>query len=58
MVLSETRHGAGLTLLRVLRGSLGLDECLGVTAGRANDFVETAPRNRVPWSLEFVMRGT
>jgi hypothetical protein len=25
-VLSETRHGAGLTLLRVLRGGLELDE--------------------------------
>src|SRR5258707_14149996 len=28
-VLSETRHGAGLTLLRVLRRGLELGECLG-----------------------------
>ena len=31
MVLSETRPKAGLTLLRVLRGSLQLGECLGET---------------------------
>ncbi len=48
MVLSETRHGAGLTLLRVQRGGLELGECLGVTAGRANGPVETAPRTIVP----------
>ena len=47
-VLSETRPGAGLTLLRVLRGGLALDECLGVTAGRANGPLETAPRTLVP----------
>ena len=35
MVLSETRHVAGLTLLRVLRGRLWLATCLGETAGRA-----------------------
>ena len=38
---------AGLTLLRVLRGGLGLDECLGMTVGRANVLVETAPRTVV-----------
>jgi hypothetical protein len=48
MVLSETRHTAGLTLLPVLRGGLELDEYLGVTAGRANESLETAPRTVVP----------
>jgi hypothetical protein len=50
MVLSETQldEGAGLTLLRVQRGCLRLDECLGVTEGRANDFVETVPHTLVP----------
>jgi len=48
MVLSETRHAAGLTLLRVLRGGLELGECLGLTAGRANGLLETAPRTLVP----------
>src|SRR4051794_14093224 len=44
-VLSETRLlGAGLTLLRVLRGGLELGECLG-RLGRANDSNETSPRN-------------
>jgi hypothetical protein len=47
MVLSETRPEAGLTLLRVLRGGLGLGECLGGTASRANDLLETAPRTGV-----------
>ena len=46
-VPSETRHGAGLTLLLVLRGDLELGECLGVTAGRADGSVETAPRTVV-----------
>src|ERR1043166_406973 len=35
--------GAGLTLLRVLRGGLKLGEYLGATAGRANESLETAP---------------
>ena len=39
---------AGLTLIRVLREGLWLDECLGLTVGRANDLVETAPRTLVP----------
>ena len=39
---------AGLTLVRVLRGGLELGECLGVTAGRANGSLETAPRTLVP----------
>jgi hypothetical protein len=47
MVLSETRLKAGLTLLRVLRGGLGLGECLGETGGRAYDWHETAPRTVV-----------
>ena len=47
-VLSETRPAAGLTLLRVLRGGLELGEDLGVTAGRANDLLEPAPRTLVP----------
>ena len=47
-VLSETRHAAGLTLLRVLRGGLELGEYLGLTAGRANGLLETAPRTLVP----------
>ena len=37
----------GLMLLRVLRGGLRLGECLGVTHGRANDLLETAPRTLV-----------
>ncbi len=48
MVLSETRHVASLTLFLVLRGGLELGECLGLTAGRANGSVETAPRTVVP----------
>ena len=36
MVLSETRHGAGLMLFRVLQGGLKLGKYLGMTAGRAN----------------------
>ena len=48
MVLSETRHAAGLTLLLVPRGGLELGECLGLTAGRANGQLETAPRTVVP----------
>ena len=47
MVLSETRRGAGLTLLRVLRGGLELGECLGETVSRAYDLLETAPRTVV-----------
>src|SRR5438876_2470318 len=47
-VLSETRYPAGLTLVRVLRGGLELAKYLGVTAGRANESLETAPRTRVP----------
>ena len=47
-VLSETRPAAGLWLIRVLRGSLGLGECLGETAGRANVLLETVPRTLVP----------
>ena len=47
MVLSETRPEAGLTLLRVWRGGLELGECLGETAGRADDLLETAPRTGV-----------
>ena len=50
MVLSETRHGAGLTLLRVLRRGLELGECLGLTADRANENYETALRTLVPVS--------
>jgi hypothetical protein len=41
---------AGLSLIRVLREGLWLDECLGVTVSRANDSLETAPRTRVPES--------
>ena len=48
MVPSETRHAAGLTLLRVLRGGLELGECLDLTAGRANGLLETAPLTLVP----------
>jgi hypothetical protein len=48
MVLSETRHGAGLRLIRVLRGGLELGECLGETAGRANGLLETVPHTLVP----------
>ena len=48
MVLSETRHGAGLTLVRVLRRGLELDECLGVTAGRADEYSETTLRTLRP----------
>src|SRR6266540_595513 len=48
MVLSETRHGAGLTLLQVLRRGLELGECLGPTADRANWNYETALRTLVP----------
>jgi len=48
MVLSETRHGAGLTLLRVLRRGLELGECLGLTADRANENCETVLRTLVP----------
>jgi hypothetical protein len=44
MVLSETRRDAGLLLLRVLRGGLQLGECLGRTARRADEPLETAPR--------------
>ena len=47
MVLSETRHEAGLTLLRILRGGLGLPECLGETVNRAIRCVETIPRTLV-----------
>jgi len=52
MVLSETQldEGAGLTLFRVQRGCLRLGECLGMTEGRANDFVETVPHTLVPES--------
>ena len=39
---------AGLSLIRVLREGLWLDECLGVTVSRANDLLETAPRTLVP----------
>lgn len=39
---------AGLTLFRVLRGSLRLGKCLGVTVCRAKDSLETAPRTLVP----------
>src|SRR2546425_11354853 len=42
-VLSETRHGAGLTLLRVLRRGLELGECLGVTARRADKNYRDCP---------------
>ena len=48
MVLFETRHGAGLTLLQVLRRGLELGECLGPTADRANENCETALRTLVP----------
>ena len=48
MVLSETRHEAGLLLFQVLRGGLTFKECLGKTAGRANHANETAPRTHVP----------
>ena len=48
MVLSETRHGAGLMLFRVLQGGLKLGKYLGLTAGRATSCDETAPRTRVP----------
>src|SRR6266581_3884246 len=48
MVLSETRPGAGLTLLRVLRRGLELGEYLGPTADWANENCETALRTRVP----------
>src|SRR2546428_2873450 len=48
MVLSETRQGAGLTLVRVLRRGLELGECLGLTANRANENYETALRTFVP----------
>jgi hypothetical protein len=41
-------HEAGLSLIRVLREGLWLDECLGVTVSRANDLVETGPRTLVP----------
>lgn len=44
MVLSETRRGAGLTLRRVLRGGLALDEDLGSSVCRANVLEETHPR--------------
>ena len=47
MVLSETRHEAGLTLLRILRGGLELPECLGETVNRAIRCVETIPRTLV-----------
>jgi len=47
MVLSETRPRAGLTLLRVLRGGLGLSECLGVTGAGRNVHDETVPRTVV-----------
>jgi len=50
MVLSETRHGAGLTLVRVLRRGLELGKCLGLTADRANENYETALRTFVPVS--------
>ena len=48
MVLSETRHEAGLRLFRVLRGGLELIEYLGETVGRANVLLETTPRTLVP----------
>ena len=57
MVLSETRQGAGLTLLQVLRRGLELGECLGPTADRANENYETALRTRVPVP-EAVAEGT
>jgi len=41
-------HETGLSLIRVLREGLWLDECLGVTVSRANDLLETAPRTLVP----------
>ena len=47
-VLSETRHEAGLRLIRVLRGGLELGEYLGETAGRVNVLLETVPRTLVP----------
>jgi hypothetical protein len=47
MVLSETRHTAGLTLLRVLREGLWLDTCLGVTMAGRNALAETASRTVV-----------
>ncbi len=56
-VLSETRHGAGLTLLQVLRRGLELGECLGPTADRANWNYETALRTLVPVP-EAVAEGT
>ncbi len=43
-VLAQTRHGAGLTLVRVLRRGLELDECRGVAAGRADEYSETTLR--------------
>ena len=47
-VLSETRPEAGLTLFRVLREGLRLDESLSrMTAGR-NASIETASRTHVP----------
>src|SRR6266576_1880278 len=57
MVLSETRPGAGLTLVRVLRRGLELGECLGPTADWANENCETALRTRVP-VLGAVAEGT
>src|SRR5207244_13620900 len=47
-VLSETRHGAGLTLLRVLRRGLELGECLGVTARRADSYYRDCPPHPRP----------
>ncbi len=42
------KWSAGLTLIRVLRGCLWLESCLGVTDGRANVSLETGPRTQVP----------
>ena len=45
MVLSETRAlWRGMSLVLVIRGGLWLGECLGETAGQANDPPETSPR--------------
>ena len=47
-VLSETQLTAGLMLFRVLRGGLEYGKYLGMTADRANNDEETAPRTLVP----------
>jgi hypothetical protein len=50
MVLSETRHVAGLVLIPVLREGLKFGECLGETEGRANGPLRLppAPTSQIP----------